>query len=123
MHLCSTHNIEPHDVAFFFDDVLDLSIEEICGLRIMVGNPASPLLQQLAQERKLADYITSADAGHNALREAVELLMGYSGRFDDTILQRVHYSDNYNEYINARNIPRPSFFTNIASKITEQAPQ
>jgi len=123
MHLCSAHNIEPHDVVYFFDDVLDLSIAEICGLRMMIGNSASPLLRQLAQERKLADYITAADANHNALREAMELLMGYSGRFDDAILQRVHYSDNYNEYINARNIPEPSFFTHIASKITEQTPQ
>lgn len=122
MHLCDTHNIAPHDVAFFFDDVLDLSIAEICGLRIMTGNPSSTMLQRFVKDNKLADYITAANGNNNAIREGTELLMGFSGRFDDTILQRMHYSPEYCEYLDARNVPVPSFFTSIDSIITEQTP-
>jgi len=120
MHLCNAHHIEPLDVACFFDDILDLSIAEVCGLRIMVGCACNPLLLGLVHKNKLADYITAADGNNHALREAAELLIGLSGRYDDTIMQRVHYTEHYREYINARNIPVPVFYTLIDSKIAEQ---
>ena len=120
LHLCNANNLEPHDVAYFFDDVLDLSIAEICGLRIMVNRTCNPLLLSLVHKNNLADYITAVDGNNNALREATELLIGLSGRYDDTIMQRVHYTEYYREYINARNTPVPSFYILIDSKITEQ---
>jgi len=120
MHLCHVHKIELHDVAYFFDDILDLSIAEVCGLRIMVSCACSPLLFGLVNKYKLADYVTAADGNNNALREAAELLIGLSGLYDDTIMQRVHYTEHYREYINARNTPVPVFYSLIDSKITEQ---
>ncbi|MFI5195445.1 MAG: hypothetical protein ACHQD8_00010 [Chitinophagales bacterium] len=122
-HLCATNNIFPEEVVYFFDDVLDLSIAEHCGLRIMVGRGANPLLLNLVQEKNLADYITAADGGNNGLREASELLMGLSGRYDDTIMERVHYTEHYRQYIVLRNTPEPSFYTTIGSKITAHSPQ
>jgi len=123
VHLCQAYSIEPHDVAYFFDDILDLSIAEICGLRMMVGRAGSPLLRALVHKNKLADYITAADGGNNALRESAELLIGLSGQYDDTILQRVHNSALYREYLQDRNIPMPSFYTSFDSIITEQPTQ
>jgi 3-deoxy-D-manno-octulosonate 8-phosphate phosphatase (KDO 8-P phosphatase) len=120
MHLCNTHNIEPHEIACFFDDILDLSIAEICGLRIMVNRACNPLLLGLVHNNNLADYITAADGNNHALREAAELLIGLSGRYDDTIMQRVHYTDNYREYIKGRNTPVPVFYTLTDSEIAEQ---
>jgi 3-deoxy-D-manno-octulosonate 8-phosphate phosphatase (KDO 8-P phosphatase) len=120
MHLCDAHKIEPHEVAYFFDDIPDLSVAEVCGLRIMVSCACSPLLLGLVNKNKLADYITSADGNNNALREAAELLIGLSGLYDETIMQRVHYTERYREYINARNTQVPVFYTFTDSKITEQ---
>lgn len=122
MHLCHAHKVEPHEVAYFFDDILDLSVAEVCGLRIMVSCACSPLLLGLVNKNKLADYVTAANGNNNALREAAELLIGLSGLYDDTIMQRVHYTERYREYINARNTPVPIFYTVIDSKITEQPP-
>ena len=86
----------------------------------MVSCAYSPLLLSLVHKNKLADYITAADGNNKALREAAELLIGLSGRYDDTVMQRVHYTEHYREYINARNIPVPVFYSLIDSKITEQ---
>lgn len=122
-HLCATHHIEPHEVVYFFDDVLDLAVAEVAGLRIMIGNRSTVLLQRLAQEHKMVDYITAADAGNNAIREAVELLIGLTGKFEETILQRSHYSPLYARYIEARNAPDPLFYSSVNSTITEQIPQ
>jgi len=123
LHLCTAHDIQPHEVAYFFDDVLDLPIAELCGLRIMISRECNPLLLDLVERYNLADYITAADGGHNGLREAIELLMGLSERYDDTIMERVRYSEHYQQYIQSRNIPVPAFYTATDSKITEQQPQ
>lgn len=120
MHLCRVHHIEPHDVAWFFDDIPDLAIAEVCGLRVMVNSACKPMLLGLVRKNKLADYITFADGNQSALREAAELLIGLSGRYDDTIMHRVRYSDNYREYMNTRNAFVPGFYTSIDSQIVEQ---
>jgi 3-deoxy-D-manno-octulosonate 8-phosphate phosphatase (KDO 8-P phosphatase) len=122
-HLCNLHNIGPHEVAYFFDDVLDFSIAELCGLRIMVNRECNPLLVKLALEHNFVDYLTVADGSHNAIREAAELLIGLSGRYDDTMLHRVRFSEEYQEYLDERNKPGPLFYTIIASKITELSAQ
>ena len=122
-HLCNAHGLQSHEVAFFFDDVLDLSIASLCGLRIMVGNDCSPLLHNLVKENKFADYLTNNSGGNNALREAVELLMGLSGRYDETIMQRVRFSNNYKQYLDARNLPNAVHYTSIESNIIERSPQ
>ncbi len=122
-HLCAAFDILPHEVAFFFDDVLDLSIASVCGLRIMIGNDCSPLLHNLVKENKFADYLTSNSGGNNALRESAELLMGLSGRFDETIMHRVSFSEDYCEYLDARNIPETIHYTSVESNIIERSPK
>lgn len=119
-HLCHAHGIEPHEVAYFFDDIPDLPVAEACGLRIMVGSACRPLLLGLVKKNNLADYITAADGNTHALREAAELLIGLSGLYDDTIMQRAHYTEHYRQYLITRNAPVPVFYAFIDSKITEQ---
>lgn len=122
-HFCDSNNILPHEVAYFFDDVLDLAIAEDCGLRIMIRRAANPLLVNLVQKRKLADYVTAASGADNGVREAIELLMGFSDLYDDTIMQRVHNTEQYRHYLVLRNTPQPAFYTHIGSKIGSQSLQ
>jgi 3-deoxy-D-manno-octulosonate 8-phosphate phosphatase (KDO 8-P phosphatase) len=119
-HLCNTHHIKPSEVAFIFDDVLDFSVAQVCGLRIMVSRVCNPLLLDFAEKNKLADYVTFADGGNHAVRESVELLTGISGKYKETIEHRVQYSKDYSQYLEARNKPQPIFYTSIESEITEQ---
>lgn len=123
MHLCAAHDIQPSEVAYFFDDITDLQIASLCGIRIMIGRKGTPMLHQLVQQRGMADYITLNDGGNNAIREATELLKGLSGRYDETIMQRAEYTEHYRDYLNSRNIPSPAFYSFIDSKITEHTPQ
>ena len=81
-HFCSQHNINPYDVLFVFDDVLDFSAAKIAGLRIMVAHSCNPLLIDFAVNNNLVDYITFHDGEDGAIREASELMMQLSGVFD-----------------------------------------
>jgi 3-deoxy-D-manno-octulosonate 8-phosphate phosphatase (KDO 8-P phosphatase) len=110
-HICKFHNLDPGQIAFIFDDVLDFSAAEICGLRIMVGRTGNPLLIEFAKQNHLADYITEADGGHYAVRETTELLMALSGSFAQAIGERMRFSDEYKNYWQLRNLTGPVFYT------------
>ena len=122
MHLCQAHDIQPEEVAYFFDDITDLEVASMCGIRIMIGRNCNPMLLNMAKEKHLADYITANDGGNNAIREATELLKALSGKYDETISQRSVYSEHYRDYLNSRNIPSPAFYTVTDSKISETTP-
>jgi 3-deoxy-D-manno-octulosonate 8-phosphate phosphatase (KDO 8-P phosphatase) len=117
-HLNEAYGILDGEVAFFFDDVLDLSIAERCGLRIMVNRDCNPLMTQYALTGNLVDYLTAADGAHYALREGIEMLTGVSGVYDDTIRERARFTPRYQEYINERQQIEPQFFTVKDAKIT-----
>ena len=110
-HLCAAHDIQPDEVAFMFDDVLDFSAAAMCGLRIMVNRAANPLMMQYAVTNDLADYITAADGSRHAVREMVELLTGISGKYNDTIGERSAYTARYQQYLAERDIPQTPLFT------------
>jgi len=97
--ICKKQNITPSEVAYVFDDVLDLSIAKVCGLRILVRHKSNVLFENYCQKHRLADYITASDGNHYAVRETCELLMGLNGNFDECISQRGDYSKTYNDYL------------------------
>jgi len=110
-HLCNTYGLVDHEVAFFFDDVLDFSIASRCGLRVMVNRSCNPLLIQWAKEKKYVDYLTAADGRNYAVRESVDLLCGLSGIYEHTIGERAQFSENYQAYLSQRNAAIPQLFT------------
>jgi 3-deoxy-D-manno-octulosonate 8-phosphate phosphatase (KDO 8-P phosphatase) len=109
--ICEKENIEPHEVAYFFDDVLDLSIAEVCGVRILVGRKANPLFTDYCIRNKFVDYITASEGGNFAVREASELLIGLSGEYNRVINDRTHYAEDYKHYITQRRLVKTQFFT------------
>ncbi len=110
-HLCRAYGIADEEVAFFFDDVLDFSVSARCGLRVMMGRDCNPLMIQWAAAQGYIDYCTAADGAHYGLREGMELLKGLSGRYEDTISERAGFTETYQDYLAARNIARPQYFT------------
>ncbi len=92
------NDLQFEQIAFVFDDVLDLSVAEICGLRILVRRKANPLFLQYVRENNLCDYITANQGNNNAVRETTELIMGLNENFNDAITHRIQFSDTYKEY-------------------------
>ena len=117
--LCERAGISPAEVAYFFDDVLDLPIAEQCGLRILVNQKINPLFQQYCIQHHLADYICAASGGQFAVREATELLIGLNENYDQVISERTNNSSNYQNYITERRTLKTTFFTLTESGIVE----
>jgi len=121
-HLCKFNNLQPEEIAFVFDDALDFSAAKLSGVRIMVGRISNPLLTDFAISNNLVDYITSSDGGNYAVREAVELVMALSGKYNDTLEHRMEFSDEYKHFWQMRNSVDPAFYTTDEIVIIQHTP-
>ncbi len=101
-HLCGEHDLTPGQIACVFDDINDLPMAEVCGIRIMVRCSASPMLAEYVQRRELCDYVTGETSDGYPVREICELLLGLLDAFDDVVTSRVAFDAEYNQYLNAR---------------------
>lgn len=118
-HLCFAYNLSSAEVAFVFDDVLDLSMAAVTGLRIMVSRACNPLLTDYVVQRQYADYLTYCTGAENGVRESIELMMGIRGKYVQTIDERMNYTETYKQYLQKRNEPTPLFYKSESSKIIE----
>jgi 3-deoxy-D-manno-octulosonate 8-phosphate phosphatase (KDO 8-P phosphatase) len=109
--ICQEQQLQPHQVAFVFDDVLDLSVAELCGIRIMIGRKASPLLIEYVRDNKLADYITHHTGGEHGVREASELMLGLTNQYRTACEGRIRFEGPYAEYFALRNAQQTQLIT------------
>ncbi|MBS1651698.1 MAG: phosphatase [Bacteroidetes bacterium] len=117
--ICSEKKISPSEVAYFFDDVLDLSIANTCGLRILIARPETPLFTEYCIKNKLTDVHTTVSGKNFAVRQACESLMKTMKSFDDVLQKRTNYSSEYANYITQRNNVNAKFYTlNTDKKIS-----
>ena len=110
-HFCTMYNLQPNQVCYFFDDVLDLDIAQKAGLRILIARKASILFTNYVKENNLTDYMTANQSGNFAIREACEMLMGINGTFNEAITRRMNYDEVYQQYLMERNLPSTHFYT------------
>ena len=76
--LCAQAGVAEHECAFIGDDVVDLPVMVRCGLPIAVPNAHAWVLHY-------ADYVTHAQAGNGAVREACEMIMAAQSSLQDAL--------------------------------------
>jgi 3-deoxy-D-manno-octulosonate 8-phosphate phosphatase (KDO 8-P phosphatase) len=118
-HFCEKNSLKPENIAFVFDDANDLNVAKQCGLRFAVKRLVTPLFTEFVRENDLADYITSAEGGQNAVREITELVMYLQGNYKQVLEDRMQFNNNYREYWTARQAQMPKFFQKENSHFTE----
>jgi 3-deoxy-D-manno-octulosonate 8-phosphate phosphatase (KDO 8-P phosphatase) len=101
-HFLLANQLQSSEVAFVFDDVLDLAVAAQCGLRIAAHRKVNPLFNEYLVTHHLVDYFTSTSGGENAVRESCELLIGLQGNYNEAITHRMHFSDTYQQYLSQR---------------------
>ncbi len=101
------HALKAEEVAFFFDDAIDLSLAQQCGLRVMIGRKAGERFTDHVIARGEADIVTANSGGENGLREATEAVIELLGNFAYVFDQRAAYTEDYQRYLNERNATTP----------------
>ncbi|MEM9022358.1 MAG: phosphatase [Bacteroidota bacterium] len=102
-HLCREYGLQPSEIAFVFDDILDLVVSEQVGVRFQVQRHASPMFSDYVAKHNLADYVTGHTGGDHAVREVCELILGLNGQFEEAVEHRMAFSPTYTEYFTQRN--------------------
>ena len=118
-HLCETYKIQLNQIAYVFDDVLDLGLAEECGIRIYIPCDANPLFNEYVMKHHLADYTTGNSSGEGAVREACELMIGLHSNFETVISERVKFSETYAAYLALRKATTPIYYTSENGAVVE----
>jgi 3-deoxy-D-manno-octulosonate 8-phosphate phosphatase (KDO 8-P phosphatase) len=121
-HVCKQHKVTPDEVLFVFDDILDLDVAAQVGVRMMVSRRANPMVIKYATDRNLADYLTACDSSNHALREVTEMLIGLTGKYDETLDDRISYNEHYRKYITTRNTIPTEYYTVDGDNIIARKP-
>jgi len=116
-HLCRIRDLEPAEVLFVFDDVIDLGVAERCGARCLVTRPAQPLVEAFARRRGLCDYLVRAPAGAGAVREACEVALALLGMDEEVFAARGWFEESYQRYLEVRRTLPP-----VAHLVAERDP-
>jgi len=106
------HGLQADEVAFFFDDVLDLPVAARCGLRVMIGSPVTAWLVEQTIARGEVDLVTANSGGNNGLREATDAVIALLANGAEVIDHRVQYSDTYQRYLSERQAMVPEIVRN-----------
>jgi 3-deoxy-D-manno-octulosonate 8-phosphate phosphatase (KDO 8-P phosphatase) len=100
--ICNNYKIVHGEIAFTFDDVLDIEVAKLSGSSFFVGRKSNPLLLDYITKGKISDYISASSGKDHAVREICELIIGLSGDFTRTIELRIQFKGEYEEYLNKR---------------------
>jgi 3-deoxy-D-manno-octulosonate 8-phosphate phosphatase (KDO 8-P phosphatase) len=115
------HDLKPEEVAFFFDDALDLSIAKASGVRIMVRHGGNVLFEKYVIDNQLTDYVTGSLGGQYAVREGAELLLGLNDQHNEAITKRLEFRPHYEQYLNQRQQIETAFVTLIDGRFESVA--
>jgi 3-deoxy-D-manno-octulosonate 8-phosphate phosphatase (KDO 8-P phosphatase) len=116
-HLSEQNGIDAKELICVFDDINDLGMAELCGVRLLVRRDASPLLREYATQHSLCDYVTGS--AEYAVREVCELVLGLLGAHDDVVQSRVAYDEKYQRYFQARQAVTTRAFVTRDNSIIE----
>jgi len=76
--LCTRAGVTPEQCAYVGDDLIDLPAMRRCGYPIAVADAVEPV-------RICARYVTHAEGGRGAAREAIEHVLGANGVWDNIV--------------------------------------
>lgn len=99
-HFLKSNQLQAREVAFVFDDVLDLGVAEKCGLRILIKHQAAPMFLNYSIKNEVVDYITAND--DHGVREVCELILSTDGIYDEAIRGRSQFRESYKGYLKDR---------------------
>lgn len=118
-HFCEKHSLQPKEVAFFYDDILDIPVAEKAGLRFCVGRLANPLFLKYVENHHLADYISAAQGNEHAVREFSELVLALLDQHFEVISSRAKYDGDYDTFIKQRQQNQSQFYLFNGSNFEE----
>ncbi len=96
------YSISLEKSVFIFDDVLDVSLAEHCGVRFFVQRKSAPLFSSFLKEKNLVEYSTGNTSSQFGVREVCELILGIQQYYNIVLEKRIAFDDDYQNYLQAK---------------------
>ncbi len=110
-HFCKQYQLASNEIAFVFDDILDLSVAREVGLRCLVKRNSDPLFKEYIKNHSLCDYITAHAGNDYAVREICELFLGSYNMYEKVVDDRISFNESYQNYWHSRNSIETQFIS------------
>ena len=75
--------LQPEQVCYVGDDVIDLPVMRLCGLAIAVKNSRPEVIRE-------SHYVTPHEGGKGAVRDAIEYVLREQGQLERVIEEYIH---------------------------------
>ncbi|TLX77489.1 phosphatase [Labilibacter sediminis] len=102
--ICINYQLTPDEIAFVFDDILDVELARSCGVSFQISRNANPIFNQYLEDNKSCDYRTGHTGGNFGVREVSELIIGLTGSLPNAIETRIEFTGDYTKYLNDRDL-------------------
>lgn len=109
--------ITPDQVAYAFDDLVDIPVAKEAGLRFYIPRSCNPMLNQYMVYQGLSDYSPSNKGGEGAIREISELVIALQGHYNEVITERIGWETPYQNYQLAKKAVSPAFYTSDSEEV------
>ncbi len=119
MHFCEMNQLKTREVACFFDDINDLSMASLCGLRFLVRREAGKGFMSFIRSKQLVDYRSAHPGDQYAIREICEFLIQVNNDYDEVISHRIAFEETYQQYWQERQSIPTHFYQVLDSEIRE----
>lgn len=103
-NICTSYKIAAQEVAFIFDDVLDIEVAKLSGLSFCIGRKSNPLLTDYIRQNRICNYLSAFSGEDHAVREICELMMDLAGDYKRAVELRIQFKGEYEEFLNQRNV-------------------
>lgn len=81
LQFCKQNGLQPHEAAYFGDDIPDTQVLRACGFGIAPADACQ-------EAREAADYVTKLPGGRGCIREGIELILKVQGKW---VFDEDHY--------------------------------
>lgn len=102
--ICTNYKIDVKEIAFIFDDILDLEVAQMVGLSFCAGRKSNPLLLNYIVQNRICNYISGFSGENHAVREICELIIGLSGDYIHAVELRNQFKGKYEEFLTLRSL-------------------
>jgi 3-deoxy-D-manno-octulosonate 8-phosphate phosphatase (KDO 8-P phosphatase) len=103
-NICTSYKIVTQEIAFIFDDVLDIEVAKLSGLSFCIGRKSNPLLTDYIKQNRICNYLSAFSGEDHAVREICELMMDLAGDYKQAVERRIQFKGEYEEFLSQRNV-------------------
>ncbi len=97
-HFKKVHSVENENIAYFFDDILDIPLAREVAVRLAVSRACNPVFMEYLEKNGLADYFSSCEGQENAVREFSEMILCLLGQHFNVMEKRANFDQDYQDY-------------------------